>query len=139
MISGITESKKRQPLYRLVDCIRWFWSCLFCIYLYIFYITWCIGIKQSSKRYERLVLGAWQEPRLACQSHSRALVTKRHTRAHDRKGRCRVSLSQTTCTLVTRVVKPDGDEPSKNPEGFLKETSYRMKRSTLRPPFVLDT
>ena len=25
--------------------------------------------------------------RLACQSHSRALVTKRHTRAHDRKGR----------------------------------------------------
>ena len=55
--------------------------------------------------------------RLACQSRSRALFTKRH-KEHMIEGgelarlrQLSSLLSQTTCTLVSRVVKPDGDEP----------------------------
>ena len=54
MISEMTKSIKRQPLYHLVGCVCWVWSCL-----YISYITLSTGIKQFSKRYEMLVLGAW--------------------------------------------------------------------------------
>ena len=43
MISEMTESKKRQPLYRLVDGLRWVWTCLFCICLYIPYINTLLG------------------------------------------------------------------------------------------------
>jgi len=35
----MTESIKRQPLYRLVDGLRWVWTCLFCICLYMSYIN----------------------------------------------------------------------------------------------------
>jgi hypothetical protein len=48
--SEITESKKRQPLYRLVQ--RLCSSYLFCSCLYISYITCFTGIKPPSKRYE---------------------------------------------------------------------------------------
>ena len=59
MISEMTESIKHQPLYHLVGCAHWVWSCLFCSCLYISYITLSTRVKQPSKWYEMLVLGAW--------------------------------------------------------------------------------
>ena len=39
MISEMTESKKHQPLYCLVDYVHWIWSYLFRSHLYVSYIT----------------------------------------------------------------------------------------------------
>ena len=60
MISEMTESKKCQPLYRFVDGLRWVWTCLFCICLYISYINTLYWDKAINASDRVLVLGAWQ-------------------------------------------------------------------------------